>query len=351
MNLSAPSYVGAGMPTKAMRMQSMLVSIVIVTWNRRDDILETIQSVYDQQYSNIEIVVVDNGSSDGTVEAIHERYPAVNVVALTENTGASVGRNIGISYARGDIVFFLDSDASLDHDAVNRVVQTFERMPEVGAIACKVVNFYTRQLDSVAGWVFSERVKARQDEEFTCFTVSECGSAFRKQLLDQIGGFWDYLFFGREGEELCLRVWGAGQQIRYVPSAKVYHRVSPHKRYEGGNREYHQIRNILAIYSTRYTWWMLLLFLPLKLTSIIVKGLTKRQMPDVLRALYHVVLDLPILLRQRRPLSNRAARTYVMLHRDHGALSWNLRDWLTHKANLSIDSLSIAGRLRRVRKR
>lgn len=315
-------------------MDAPLVSVVIATWNRKADVLETIQSVYDQDYQPVEIVVVDNGSTDNTVESVRAAYPDVTLVALHENAGATRGRNAGIKAARGEIVFLLDSDASMGVDSISSVVKKFQEAPAVGAIACKVVNFYTRQLDRTAGWVFSERVKPRQDEEFPAFRVSECGSAFRKEVLDRIGGFWEYIFFNREGEELCLRVWDAGYSVLYFPTSKVYHRVSPSRRIEGGMREYTDVHYMLAIYLARYTWWMILIFLPLRLAVSFFKGLRKKQLGYVLRALLRVARDLPLLLRERRPISNATGRIYMQLQRDHGALSWDLRSWLKYKASM-----------------
>ena len=107
-------------------MENPLVSVVIVTWNRREDVLETVQSVHNQTYPNYEVVVVDNGSTDGTVEALSEADPEVKLVALSENRGASVGRNAGFEAAEGDIVFLLDSDASLSKDTLTKVVSRLQ---------------------------------------------------------------------------------------------------------------------------------------------------------------------------------------------------------------------------------
>ena len=88
-------------------MESPLVSVVIITWNRKDDVLESIQSIYEQNYQNVEIVVVDNGSTDGTADALAQGFPGVKIVALDRNTGVSEGRNLGVAAAKGDIIFFL----------------------------------------------------------------------------------------------------------------------------------------------------------------------------------------------------------------------------------------------------
>ena len=99
-------------------MEMPLVSVLIITWNRRDDVLAAVGSVCDQAYRNYEVIVVDNGSTDGTADALQQAYPAVTVVHLDRNTGVAEGRNAGITVAKGEIVFILDSDASLDREKI-----------------------------------------------------------------------------------------------------------------------------------------------------------------------------------------------------------------------------------------
>ncbi len=312
-------------------METPLVSVVIVTWNRREDVLETIQSVYDQAFPDYEIVVVDNGSTDGTVDALHQTYPEVRVVALDRNTGPTGGRNAGVARARGEIIFFLDSDASLGHETLVHTVDKFQSNPDLGVIACKVVNATTKQFDNTAGWIFSEKVKAAQDAEFFSFSFSECGSAIQKKVFDQAGPFWEFLFFGREGEELGLRVWKAGYKILYHPEAVVYHRVSPEERVARGEREYFDLRNSLYIYLAHYPWWMLVRIVPLKIGVSLMRSIRRGYPRFVLQALFDVSRSLPQVWRQRRPMCNETARRYMDLMRQHGPLSWDLRSWLRYK--------------------
>ena len=163
-------------------MTSPLVSVLIVTWNRKADVLEAIQSVVDQEYVPVEIVVVDNGSTDGTVPVIRAAYQDVTLVALDHNTGITHGRNAGIAVATGEIIFCLDSDASLARDTLTNVVDKFADMPDVGIITCKILNAQTGALDPQT-WTFAEVVKADQDREFLSYSLCECGCAVRLKSL------------------------------------------------------------------------------------------------------------------------------------------------------------------------
>lgn len=308
-----------------------LVSVIIVTWNRKDDVLETVGSVYCQDYTNVEVVVVDNGSTDNTVGAVHAAYPAITTIALERNLGASAGRNPGIVAARGEIIFLLDSDASLAQDTLTRIVGKFQEAPEVGVIACKIVNATTKQIDRHAGWVFSEKDRADQDCEFFSYSFSEGGCAFRAEVFRQAGPFSDLLFFGREGEELSLRVWDAGYQIVYYPQALVFHRVSPQQQIPRSDRDYFDLRNSLYLYVLRYPWWMLAAMTPLRVGVSLVRAIKRGQTRETLTALRDVGRSLPPLWKQRLPIRNETALHYLQLQREHGPLRWDLVSWLRYK--------------------
>lgn len=307
----------------------LLVSVVIVTWNRRDDVLRAIQSVYNQAWRPVEVIVVDNGSIDSTAEAITNAYPEVRLLRMAQNLGASGGRNPGITAARGDIIFLLDSDATLSDDTLARVVQRFAQDDQVGILTCKMLNAHTGDLDA---WLFSEGSKNDQDREFASYGLLEGAGAVRRQVFERIGLFAPELIVYREGEEFSLRAWNAGFEVLYFPDGVVYHYASPHSRLSDRHRQYFDLRNALRIYLTLYPWWMLALFLPLKLTSSVFKGWRQRCLPDVLRAIGDVAQDTPGLMRSRRPIDDRVAWRYLGLLRDHGALSWDVRSWLRIKA-------------------
>lgn len=307
---------------------SPLVSVVIVTWNRKADLLEAVRSVYDQSYPNVEVVVVDNASSDGTAETLQGSYPEVKLVALEHNTGAAAGRSVGIAAATGDIVFMLDSDASLAPDTLSVLVHKFQGEPDVGIITCKIVNAFTGELDA---WIFTEKDKADQDMEFLSYSFCSAGAAIRKEVIDRTGLFWDRLFIYCEEDDLSLRVWDAGYKILYWPQATVYHRESPQKRVASGKREYFDLRNSLYIYLVRYPWWMLGVFAPLQIGISLFKGFRGGHVAEVLPALPEVLRELPALWQERRPIRNQTALRYLTLQRERGPLSWDLVSWLRYK--------------------
>lgn len=318
-------------------MEPPLVSVVIVTWNRKDDVLAAVRSVYDQAYQHVEIIVVDNASTDGTVEALGRDYPSARVVALAENQGAAGGRNAGIRAARGDVVFILDSDACLHRDTLGKVVEKLEAEPTVAVIMCKILSATTGQLDPAAGWIYPENTRADEDLEFASYSFSECGAAIRRSVLDRVGLFWDLLFFVGEGDELSLRVWDAGYKVIYWPEAVVYHRASPSERTTSGAWQYYDLRNSLYIHLVHYPWWMLIVFSPLQIGISLVKAARGGHLRSFRRALVDVARRVPELLRRRRPIRGGTAWHYLRLQREHGPLSWDVVSWLKYKVEVARD--------------
>jgi GT2 family glycosyltransferase len=313
-------------------MENPLVSVLIVTWNRKKDVLETVQSVYEQAYQNFEIIVVDNGSNDGTINDLHIIWPEVRIVALDRNIGISAGRNAGIEVACGEIIFCLDSDASLDHNALTNLVLRFQADPDIGVINSKIVNAYTKELDGGPGWAYSEEQKASQNMEFLSWSFSEGGAAIRKQVFNRAGLFWELLFFGCEGQELSLRVWDAGYKVLYYPESVVYHRASSQQRVEGKERDSLFFKNNLYIYIARYPFWLLILIAPLKIGAVVIRGIKRGYLLKVLKTLFEVAKATPLLLKHRKPIRNHTAFLYLRLQRQQGPLSWGLSSWLKHKA-------------------
>ena len=111
-----------------------LVSINLVTANRRDMLAAAIESACAQTYRPIELVVVDNHSSDGSPEAVQQRWPEARVIRLHRNIGCQPGRNIGMKNCRGKYIFNLDDDGLLEPAAIERIVERFEAEPALGII-------------------------------------------------------------------------------------------------------------------------------------------------------------------------------------------------------------------------
>jgi GT2 family glycosyltransferase len=197
-------------------MNEPLVSIAIVSYNRKDDIIKAIDSCYRQTYKNIEIIFFDNASTDGTSEVIAKKFPEIKIFKSYKNLGCPIGRNLALANCNGYIIFSLDDDAIMDEKCIENVVKSFIDIGQnIGVIACKIIE------------KGSKRIFPNEKKSVGLFTG--CAFAISKNILDKVGYFPDYV---RQEEEtyLALKILDKGYEIIYNPECIVYHNVSPKNR-------------------------------------------------------------------------------------------------------------------------
>jgi len=218
-------------------MNEALFSIVIPNWNGQHFLQVCLDSLRAQTYPNIEVIIVDNASTDGSQEYIRENYPEVKLVELPENRGFTGACNAGMEAAQGGIISLLNNDTEVDPNWVQAVVDTFQRDERVGIVASKMLLFSQRDTLHTAGdgFTFDGRAYNRgvwqKDEgqfDEVEYVFSACGgsSAYRKELLDEIGLLDDDFFFLLEDIDLAWRAQLAGWRTLYTPHAIVYHHLS-----------------------------------------------------------------------------------------------------------------------------
>jgi GT2 family glycosyltransferase len=224
------------------------LSIVVVTWNARDDVLACLQSI--ERHANLahEVIVVDDGSTDGTAEAIRERSPATRLVAKPTNEGLVAGRNDALAFVRGRLVLMLDADTELRADAVGSMAAVLDSDPGVGLVGPRLIApdgevqlscrrwppFLVPLLrrGPYARWIDDDPPVHRRHmmKDFDHATqrpvvwVIGAAQMWRADLPARLGRYDSRVSsYGGEDMDWCLRVWGAGLAVHYVPEAKVVH--------------------------------------------------------------------------------------------------------------------------------
>ena len=155
-----------------MMRDSIDVSIVIVNWNRLDDILTNLHYLMQQKGPRTEVVVVDNGSTDGSAERLSQ-HRGIRLIRLATNVGPALARNHGITSARGKYVVFLDSDAILSKSGLAKLVRRMESDPTIGIIGCRIVNSRTRKTDP---WIHALPASTHELREFDTYSFSAAGA-------------------------------------------------------------------------------------------------------------------------------------------------------------------------------
>jgi len=210
------------------------VSIIIPTWNGLELLKITIPALLKTHYPNIEVIVVDNGSSDSSVSFLSKVYPKVSVISLKENKGMVIAYNLGVSAAHGSLVSFLNNDMEVDPDWLLPLVLAMEGNECVAGCDSKYINYYERDRIDQSGGAgrfmdhYGNAVNRGGGEiDKGQFNIQEevfhCLSLFKKDLLMKVGGF-DESFFGYYDEtDLCWRLHRFGYKILFVPESVIYH--------------------------------------------------------------------------------------------------------------------------------
>src|ERR1035437_6460488 len=225
----------------------MKLSIIIICWNDWKVIENCLHSIFAGTHRiEFEVIVSDNGSTDGSVERIRQQFPAVHILENRANLGFARGNNAGISQAVGEYVLILNPDTIVHDGSLDRWIEFADRHPKVGAFGCKVqkpdgtyqesgrpfptvwrsliaalclrpVGHLRRAFlaDSYLGW--------KGDAEREVDWQSGCCVMFRGELLKKLGGFDERFFYQFEEVDLCRRVWEAGYPIRFTPEASITH--------------------------------------------------------------------------------------------------------------------------------
>jgi Predicted glycosyltransferases len=218
------------------------VSIVIVNYNGKDYIDKCILSILSsiETYSDFELIIVDNGSNDGTVAFIRSKYEIflymIKFVELNQNYGPARARNEGVKIASGKYIGFLDNDTIVDKNWILAGVRKFESNNKIGVIQCKLLLMdEPNKIDSIGEWIgrngFLIQIapvgspdNEEYNKEYKILSAKSAGMFIRKDVFDTIGGFDDDYFIYMEETDLCWRVLLIGYENIFLPDSIVFHK-------------------------------------------------------------------------------------------------------------------------------
>jgi len=247
-------------------------SVVVVTWNGRERLAESLPAIAGQQDVRHEVIVVDNGSTDGTAEWVREAHPSVCLVELSENTGFAAGNNRGFEAARAPLVATINNDAIPDPDWLAGLVRGAAAHPDAGMLASRMVYLHDPEVIDSAGigldplgiaWDRGAGAPVRDDDEGHVFGASAGAALYRRELLQATGGFDERFFAYLEDVDLAWRARWLGWQARYVPAARVRHMHSATWAEDSPLKTYHLGRNKVWLIAKNYPLGPLLRWLPL----------------------------------------------------------------------------------------
>lgn len=287
----------------------MRASVIIPVWNGMEYLPACIGALLAQDYPDFEVIVVDNGSTDGSGDWVAERYPQIRLIRNFQNLGFSGGCNMGLRVAQGEVLILLNQDTIVQPGWLPAMVEAL-RKPEVGAVGCKLLYPDGRTIQHAGGWIEwplglahhygqGEEDRGQWDEPRPVDYVTGAAVAFRRDVMKQVGlldeGFWPGYF---EDADFCYRVREAGYEIWYVPrGVAIHYETTTLRNPRVRAQTYHRGRLRFVLKHTPPDRF-LSVFVPAE--EVHIRALITSEGPGPLSAAYMIaVVQAPALLSQR----------------------------------------------------
>ena len=215
----------------------MRLSIIIITYNGLGFLTRCLDSLCDFiDKPDCEVIIVDNYSTDGTLDFLRNNYPQLPLILNSENRGVAAARNQGIARATGDKLLLLDNDTGATTTAINAMSRYLDKHPEVGLCSCRLVDKEGIPQDSCKPYP-GLMIKARNvlgignkmryvpSEEGIIEPVYVIGACqmFTHEVVDKVGMLDEHIFYGPEDADWCLRIKQAGWRIHCLNNHTIVH--------------------------------------------------------------------------------------------------------------------------------
>ena len=253
-----------------------MVSVVIPNWNGVEHLDLCFASLYKQTYKDIDIILVDNNSSDTSVKFTRKNYPDIKILQMDRNTGfakaVNEGINFSLNYPEIEYILILNNDIECDENFIEEMLKGFTTK-DTGSVACKMLNFYNRMMIDDAGDFIKKKGspyarghgeidQGQYDEEG--FILGACGGAaiFKKEVFDEVGLFDEDFFAYYEDIDFSLRLQLGGYKCFYNPKAVCYHKRGATTKDATGFQTMLCEKNLVALRVKNYPFRILLKYLP-----------------------------------------------------------------------------------------
>jgi len=251
--------------------QFPLVSVIVLNWNGLADTLACLESLRRLDYPDYGVVVVDNGSTDGSPAAIRKRFPEVTLIETGENLGYAGGNNVGLRHALAQgagYALLLNNDTEVAPDFLRRLVEAAQSDPQIG-VAGPMIYYYDQPevIWSAGGAIDWQRGKTwmvgldeRDSGQFGTVPrevdfVTGCALLVKRPVLEQAGLLDERFFVYYEEVEWCVRARRTGFKIVHVPQARIWHKISPGAQADSPLVHYYMTRNRLLFLRATGAGW------------------------------------------------------------------------------------------------
>lgn len=284
-----------------MNNEQPLVTVNILSYNRKDELRNTLTKVYDEDYKNIEVIVVDNASTDGSAEMVDKEFPEVKLIKMEKNIGIA-GWNEGFKIAKGEFVLVLDDDSYPENGAVQKSINCIHEDAECGVVCYKINN------------INEKRVETHHINKINPNTFIGCGALIRKSTFEEAGYFNDLLFLYEHETEFSMRVYNRGLKLRFCEEAQVVHVGSVSNRLIKSQtdcrRKYFLCRNYVMILFLHFSLFRVLFFLPQLIFARLIMSMIEGNIFTSLNGFINGFMQIPKIIPLREPLKNEIQKFY-----------------------------------------
>ncbi|MED4601248.1 glycosyltransferase family 2 protein [Paenibacillus validus] len=230
-------------------MKEPCVSIVMLCWNRKEDVYESLQRIREIEYGALEVIVVDNGSTDGTQTMVEQEFPEARLIRMYKNLGIEA-YNIGFENASGEYIVILDDDSFPAKQAIRRMVDKFQKDPQLGVVAFDVRNYFNydevKTMEAESGDVNTAAITKDYLMSF-----NGAGAGVRKDIFKEVGFYPEDFFLYNNELDVAFRILDLNYKIEFFSDVVAYHKFSPQNR-ASWRAPYYYTRNAFWIVWKNY---------------------------------------------------------------------------------------------------
>lgn len=294
------------------------ISVIIVNWNGLQHLEECLLSLSKQTTKDFEIILVDNGSTDGSANFVEKRFPYVKIIRLKKNEGFCRGNNIGLEHASGEFVALLNNDTKVDPNWLKELIQEIQSDPNIGICSSCMVNYFKPEYLDTAGDGYDicgvgfkignqMRVSEYRNKRDT---FGACAGAvmYRRSMINKIGFFDEEFFAVGEDIDLSFRARLSGYRCVYVPTAIIHHKINQTVGTRSNMLLYLSRRNLEYTYFKNMPMPLLILTLPLHfLYNLLtfIQALAERRISIYLKAKTDFFMNFQEVLKKRNKIQKQ----------------------------------------------
>ncbi len=254
------------------------VSVIVLNWNGKKFLKNCLDSLRKLTYSSLEVIVVDNNSTDGSQGFVKKNYQKVVLIENKENYGFAKGNNIGFEAATGDYILILNNDTVITPNFLGPLIKDFEDNPTIACLQPQIRLSKNKELlDGVGAFLtftgflyhfgyLKDRMQAKYNKKMKIFSAKGACMLLRRKAIEKVGLFDEDFFIFFEETDLCFRLWLAGYSVVYEPESIIYHLgggdTASSNSYQYEKRAYLSFRNMICCYIKNFGTRNLLIILP-----------------------------------------------------------------------------------------